>query len=225
MTRGNVNDMHQRTRNESGFECGVLSQRVTGASIASRSVRSTGLGALLLLAALVTGAGCSGDSNTATGGGSAGSATSGGTGGTIGGGGGAGGGGNIDSSTACAVRTDVDLYSANMTKKGVNGLMSFLLIQSEPGPPINGDNSWKIKVTDASNSPITTDLVVEPFMPEHGHPSTKTPKVTYDATTGTFKVEPIYLSMSGKWRVRLKVTDPSDSTLDLDRADFFFCVD
>jgi hypothetical protein len=169
---------------------------------------------------MITGVGCSGDSNTATGsGGSGGSTGSGGS-----GGGGAGGGGNVDSSTDCAVRTDVDHYVANMTKQGTNGLMSFLLIQSDPAPPVFGNNVWKLKVTDAAGMPVTKGLTVSVFMPEHGHNSPIPPTITYDAATGVYGLDPIYLSMGGKWRVTFSITDPNDSAIVIDKVEFFFCV-
>jgi hypothetical protein len=217
--------MDQRTRNESGSGCGVLSQRMMAPRIASCAARSAGLGALLLLTTVIAGAGCAGDSNstgTVTGTGASGTGGSNGAGGS--GSGGSGGGGNLDASTDCAIRTDVDQYSANMTKKGLNGLMSFLLIQSDPGPPVFGSNVWKLKVTGSDGMPVSSGLTVSVFMPEHGHFSPMAPVITYDASTGVYGLDPIYLSMGGKWRITFSITDPNDSALVIDKVEFFFCV-
>ena len=215
--------MHPCTGYESSLGCGVLSHRVAGSSLqrVSRAMRSAGLGAALSLAAMITAVGCSGDSTADPGAGSGGST---GTGGSGGAGGGPGGGGNVDSSTDCAVRTDVDQYSANMTKKGSNGLMSFLLIQSDPAPPALGDNVWKLKVTGSDGMPLTQGLTITLEMVEHGHASPKTPKITYDPATGTYGLDPVYLSMGGKWTITVSITDPSDSAIVIDKAVFFFCV-
>lgn len=184
-------------------------------------MRAVIVGALLFLG-VASFAACSGDDSSATGGNTGGAGgSSGGSGGT----GGAGGGGDEDASTACADRTDVDLYTANMTKKGKNGSYSFLLVQSDPGPPAKGMNVWKVKVTGPDGMPFAMlkDLKVDISMPEHRHNSPISPVLSYDAASGTFGVNPVYLSMGGKWRILFEVKGAD--ALTIDSAEFFFCVD
>jgi hypothetical protein len=209
---------HQDQPSSSG--CGVLSHEKTAAP----PRRAGRLGSLLFIGAVGLAAGCSGDSSAATGGSSGGSGGSS-AGGTSGGGGS--GGGDLDggdSTFLCSVRPGVDQYAANMTKKGTKGLMSFLLIQSNPAPPIMGSNAWKLKVTGSDGMPVSQGLVVDVFMPDHGHPSPLSPTVTYDPATGVYGLDPIYLSMVGMWRITFTITDPNDSSLIIDKVEFFFCA-
>lgn len=185
--------------------------------------RAASFAGLALIGALGLAA-CSdeGNSGTTGGAGTGGATGSAGAGGG-GGAGGMGGGGDTDSSTRCALRTDIDTYSANMTKKGEKGALSFVLVESNPAPPGRTENVWKVKITGADGMPITTGLAVDVRMPEHGHNSTIPPKFTYDAASGTFIIDPVYLHMTGKWRIRLDIVS-ADSTL-VDGAEFFFCLD
>jgi len=204
--------------------CGILSHEAGAETFlrrARRSVRAIGLGPVLLLAALSAPMGCAGDSNSGTGGGSGGTGGATGTGGT----GGVGGGGSVDSSTDCALRTDVDTYVANMMKPGKNKIMSFQLIESKPGPPIKGDNDWKVKVTDAGGMPVSQGLRVRVWMPGHGHDALVSPEISYDAMTSTFGLKPVSLKiMGGVWRITLTVTPPDDPQVAIDIADFDFCI-
>ena len=189
-------------------------------------MRAAGLGAILSFTAILA-VGCSGDSNDgAPGSGGAGTGgTTAGTGGTTSGSGGTGGGGNLDSSTDCSLLADVDTYTANMMKKGKNGIMSFLLVQSDPGPPIMGNNVFKLKVTGADGMPISKGLTIRVWMPAHIHDSSSRPTIRYDAATGTYELNPIDLSrMGGVWQVYLTVNDDGDPPVPIDQAEFNFCI-
>jgi hypothetical protein len=177
---------------------------------------------LLLAAALGAAMGCAGDSTPGTGAGSGGSGGSGGNGEDSGG---VGGGGKTDTTFDCSLRTDVDAYVANMSKKGKNNLITFQLIQSDPGPPIKGDNDFEMKITNADGTPVTQGLTVRVWMPEHNHDSLIPPTVVYDEMTGTYEVNPVSTKiMGGVWRVSLRVARPDDKDIDIDAADFNFCI-
>jgi hypothetical protein len=201
--------------------CDILSQVNGYLRMARRASRSVGLGAVLMLAAMGAPTACS-DSGNGGAGGAGGSGVS----------GGAGGGSTVDArvdpetSTGCAVITDVDTYVANLTKIGRNGVLSFQVIQSDPAPPAEGSNVWKVRVLGGDGMPIADDeLGVEVFMPGHEHNTPIPPIVSYDGATKTFAVNPVHFSMGGRWRITLSVMDPSDPTIPLDSAQFFFCVD
>jgi len=198
--------------------CGALSHATDGLRVTCRAIRSVGLGALLMLAAMTAPAACAGDSNN------------GGAGGSSGGSGGAGGsgvedGGKSDTSTACAVATGVDTYVANLIKKGKNNVLSFQLVQSDPAPPIEGTNVWKVKVLGSDSMPIANDkLSVDIFMPGHNHNTPIPPIVSYDDGGKTFTINPTHFSMGGTWRITLSVYDPGDDSIPIDSVQFFFCV-
>src|SRR5438270_5475269 len=62
----------------------------------------------------------------------------------------------------------VDTYVANLAKKSQAG-MQVMLVASDPAPPIVGNNTWTLKVTDAGGAPVTADVTVATWMPDHGH--------------------------------------------------------
>lgn len=201
--------------------CGVLSQGAGGRPAGSRfarGVRGAAFGALVLSAVASFAAGCSSDDNNTTG------ANTGGAGGS-GGSGGSGGGGDLDSSTSCALQTNVDLYTANMTKPGKFGKLSFLLLQSDPAPPARGDNLWKLKITAANGTPVGQQLTAEISMPSHGHNTPIPPMLSFDAGTGTWTINPVHFSMAGVWRINFVVRDPSDTSIPIDSAEFNFCLE
>src|SRR5262252_9392073 len=69
-------------------------------------------------------------------------------------------------------------YTANMQLQGVGNLLTFVLEQSDPAPPIKGTNTWKLKVVDGANQAVTgASLMVVPFMPDHGHGTSVVPAV------------------------------------------------
>jgi hypothetical protein len=214
---------------ESSFGCGVLSHDEAHSRCGAKKLRHSSaarLGALVIVSALGFAAGCSDATNPDAAGGTGGSGGSGGSG--TSGGGGSGGGGSAETSTACAIKTNVDSYVANMSKQGKSKSMLFQLVQSNPGPPIKGKNEWKVKITDAAGMPVSSGLTVRVWMPEHGHDSPTAAKITYDAATSTFALIPVDMStMGGTWRVTLTVNDLTDPSVPvpLDAADFDFCVD
>jgi len=212
---------------ESSLGCGVLSHDEAHGRPHAEKLRhscAARLGVLLIVTAVGFAAGCSDDANPGSAAGAGGSGGSGGSGTT----GGTGGGGNVDSSTACSVMTNVDSYVANMAKPGKSKIMSFQLVQSNPGPPIKGKNEWKVKITDAAGMPVNKGLTVKVWMPTHGHDSPEAPVISFDAATSTFTLTPVNMStMGGTWRVTLTVNDLSDPSVPVpvDAADFDFCVD
>jgi hypothetical protein len=50
-------------------------------------------------------------------------------------------------------------------------------VAATPTPPTKGDNTWVLRIRDASGSPLPDAEVtdVRPFMPNHGHGSTIVP--------------------------------------------------
>ena len=214
--------MQERSRqsHESSLGCGILSHERVAPTLVDQGLRKkwARFGMLFLTGALGLAGGCSDDASPGAAGGS------GGSGGSTGGSGGAGGMCNA-TSTACVCQTDpMDTYVANMAKVGLNQKLTFQLIQSNPAPPIKGSNDWKVKITDMAGAAVSTGLTIRVWMPKHGHDSPTPTKITYDAASSTFDLNPIGLSlMPGIWRVSMTVKDASNVLAD--QADFDFCVD
>ena len=113
-------------------------------------------------------------------------------------------------------------YTANMQVTGVGGLLNFVLQASDPAPPIKGTNSWTVKVLDAKTGmPVSAaNLMVMPFMPDHGHGTSIVPTVT--AQPDDYKIDNVYLFMAGLWRVTIQVTTTDGHNNDA--ANFLFCI-
>jgi hypothetical protein len=123
---------------------------------------------------------------------------------------------------SCADDSRVDTYTAKLRKSGLGGALSFELTSSEPAPPAKGTNRFEVRVTGADGEALEGDLGIELEMPDHGHGSTVTPGVSFDAESGLYTVEPVQLFMPGIWRVGL---DFVVGDTELDRTEFFFCIE
>lgn len=84
------------------------------------------------------------------------------------------------------------------------------MLEAEPNPPVVGNNSWLVKVTHDGKPLIGAegDIVVTPFMPDHGHGTPTTVSVT-ETTDGVYRLEPVHLRMAGYWEIALDIDAPA----------------
>ena len=124
-----------------------------------------------------------------------------------------------DAGISCVDDPLAETYMPDMQKTGSLGKLKFQLVQSEPGPPIKGNNTWTVKVTDlAGNELKDAAVVAKPFMPYHGHGSSAKPKTT---TLGDgYELKPLYLYMRGVWQVTITAKTATQA----DSAVFSFCI-
>jgi len=144
--------------------------------------------------------------------------------------GGGGGGATIDTDGAvvsCKDDPRVDTYTANLTKAGQRGVLTFTLVTSDPAPPGKGNNVVTVKITKADGSVVTGDVIPDLKMPDHGHPSSLKPIATFDPATQTYTVDPTYMFMAGVWRIQLDAYEGTadDAAVPLDSGVFMFCVE
>src|SRR5450432_1105345 len=127
---------------------------------------------------------------------------------------------------SCVDDTRVDHYMANLKKPGLKGVYTFQLSQSDPAPPAKGSNAFVLKITGADGMATGGELLVSLKMPDHGHGTSVKPVVTFDTTTNSYTVTPLYLFMAGVWRIQFDAYagDP-DAGPPTDSAVFFFCVE
>ena len=131
----------------------------------------------------------------------------------------------ISAAASCQDDARVDTYAANLFRSGLNGQLSFTLVSVVPAPPAKGQNTFTVEVQDAAGTPIEGDLTVDLLMPDHGHGTSVVPEITFDAATNLYTLKPVYLFMSGVWRIRLNVYDDANDPSGLvDSADFYFCI-
>ena len=116
----------------------------------------------------------------------------------------------------------VDAYVAGMQETSVAGRFLVKLLSSEPGPPTKGNNTWTIEVTDAAAAPQPgMSVVVDPFMPDHGHGTSVEAVVEPLGQPGQYRLSPVNLFMDGVWEVRLLLSSPAGTQ---DTATFNLCI-
>jgi hypothetical protein len=145
----------------------------------------------------------------------------------VGSSGGAGGTVDTDGSTVeCTHDPRVDTYTANLKKSGQSHVLTFTLVESTPAPPARGTNVLKLKVTDADDMPVTGDLLADLNMPDHRHPTSVQPVITFDPATFTYTIDPAYLFMPGVWLLQFSAyKGSSDAGVPLDIGSFYFCIE
>ncbi len=124
--------------------------------------------------------------------------------------------------SACSRDTRAELYVAGIEKKATT--LTVKIVSASPAPPSKETNAWTIEVTDnATKAAITTaQITVTPFMPDHAHGSSHTPKVT-ESGAGKYEVNDIYYMMPGLWRTTVSVV--RQGGVAAEDGVFNFCVD
>jgi hypothetical protein len=134
-------------------------------------------------------------------------------------------GGGDDAPVNCALET-ADTYVAGLQKTGVNGMLDFRLMSSDPTPPGRGDNTWIVSVRSMNNgvvgAPISNATAyVTPFMPKHAHPAISG-EVTPTANAGEYRMTGVNLWMPGVWETTIEVDATAASSAD--SVVYTFCL-
>ena len=81
-----------------------------------------------------------------------------------------------DASACASYSGAVDSYSANLPKAGNSGQIQFVLVSAQPAPPAKGNNTWTLKLLDASGAPIpNATFAIKTWMPMMRHGSSIAP--------------------------------------------------
>lgn len=112
-------------------------------------------------------------------------------------------------------------YTADLVlPMSVTSNLKFELVNSMPGPPIKGTNTWMLKLLDKNSQPVTgATLKVTPFMPDHGHGTSVVPTIT--PVGDSYQISNLYLFMAGLWMVTIEV---DASSAGADTGVFYFCI-
>lgn len=123
--------------------------------------------------------------------------------------------------TGCAAEKRADAFQPGLKKVAPSGLV-VSLVDASPAPPAKGDNTWTLRLTDATGAPVDgATVTLVPFMPDHGHGSAVKPTVTFTGSDGKYAVSRVYLAMAGYWEITVTVVRGATS----DEARFGFCID
>jgi hypothetical protein len=79
---------------------------------------------------------------------------------------------------------------------------------AEPMPPVTGDNTWVVELTDADGEPVVDageDIAITPHMPDHGHGTPVAVQVA-EQDDGVYRLAPVNTFMPGYWQITLELT-------------------
>jgi hypothetical protein len=143
-----------------------------------------------------------------------------------------------DAAITCDGDPRAEAFTPNLTKKGENGALSFVIAGSfyagetatagKDEPPAVANNEWVLKVLDATGQPVTDALVTfppqppnasNPWMPDHTHGAL--PAKAVNNKDGTYTISPLYFFMGGIWSTYINAQAGSVT----DHATFTVCVD
>jgi hypothetical protein len=116
-------------------------------------------------------------------------------------------------------------YAAGMHVASAAGTFGVKLLDSVPGPPVKGNNSWTIEIDDAaSGAPVDgLQVSVTPWMPDHGH-GTQPVVVSAVGGPGQYGLMPVYLYMSGFWQVQIGIKSTGGAVATQDQAIVPICI-
>lgn len=122
----------------------------------------------------------------------------------------------------CEAETRDDEFSIGLSKSSESVTVTF--VAADPAPPVNGDNTWTVALTDAGGQPLVDASItsVLPWMPDHGHGTAVEAKATATENPGEFVITPIDFHMNGLWEVTLDIQVQPDTT---EQVVFAFCVE
>ncbi len=106
-----------------------------------------------------------------------------------------------------------------------SGSYTVSILDANPAPPDRGMNDLVLRVVDVDGAPVDSGvvLVVEPWMPAHGHGSTNVTAVPRGAD-GVYDANQVNLIMPGAWEFRMLIT-PDMVDAKEDSAVFTFCAE
>jgi hypothetical protein len=127
----------------------------------------------------------------------------------------------------CTADPRADTYAPNLKRTGENGTLVFEIVKSEPAPPVQGNNTFTVKITDMMGTAIGgADVRVDLTMADRNQPTTVDPMVTFDAATGIYTIAPLSMHLPGLWMFGLdaQLTDADAGVVTADLVSFYFCI-
>ncbi len=129
---------------------------------------------------------------------------------------------------SCDTETRATPYQPGMqvTSAATPPVFMIKLLESNPGPPVKGTNTWDIEVDEAATgTPLDgLDINVTPWMPDHGHGTSMPVVVTPTGSGGRYTLAPVFLRMSGFWQVKLTIVGTMVGAGVTDNATLPICI-
>jgi hypothetical protein len=125
----------------------------------------------------------------------------------------------------CATDLRAMPYQAGMSVLSSAGVFTVKLLDSTPGPPVKGQNTWTVEVDEVSTGAALDglDVSVVPRMPDHPSHGTR-PVVVTPSGSGIYVLKPVYLFMPGVWEVSLVIVGATVGSGTTDSAVIPVCI-
>ncbi len=121
---------------------------------------------------------------------------------------------------SCADETRADAFAVDLSK--MDATTTVTIVDAVPAEPVRGDNTWIVRLTDASGSPLAgASLDVKPWMPDHGHGSPVEEQIT-ELEGGEYEITSLNLFMAGYWEVTIELSEAEGGA---EAVMFALCVD
>lgn len=128
-----------------------------------------------------------------------------------------------DAFTTCSTEARAMPYRAGMEVRSATGTFTVKLLDSDPAPPVKGNDVWTIEVDDANAAPVDAlDISATPWMPDHGHGTE--PVVVTAQGLGKYRLAPLYLYMHAYWEIRLGIASGSGASAAIEDAMIPICI-
>jgi len=116
-------------------------------------------------------------------------------------------------------------YTPNLAKQSELKTFTATLVSADPAPPaVSSENTWEVRIADASGAPIDANVTVEPYMPDHGHSPSTNVQITAKGG-GAYEFAKVNFFMPGVWWVTITVpTADAGASTQADFARFVFCL-
>jgi hypothetical protein len=113
-----------------------------------------------------------------------------------------------------------EVFTMNVPKPGDMHALSFVITDANFVPPAKGNNSWTMKILDASGQAVKdavlsfpkTMHLSDPWMPDHSHGAL--PAKATDNMDGTYTITPLDFFMGGIWSTFISVANASGVAID-----------
>jgi hypothetical protein len=130
---------------------------------------------------------------------------------------------DVGPAPACEGRGET--IERGMSKTSDDGLLTVSLAKVTPLPPVQGENSWTVHVSE-NGEPVVDEgdadaqVIANIYMAEHDHNIRKRGAMT---SPGVFEFVQFPITMNGYWEITIQVQSDSDAN-ERNDALFGFCV-
>lgn len=127
-----------------------------------------------------------------------------------------------DTTASVECEGEYSVFEPGMEMRSDQGNFYLTLLSADPDPPDEGDNDWIVRLETESRSTVNGGVVVvEPWMPLHGHGVNPPNYPGRETGNGEYTIPTFDLIMPGVWEFQFLMTESMMN----DTATVSFCVE